>query len=83
VGFAIHVVHFLDADGLAGEDLAEIDFLLAQTDSSATRNHDGLVVERIVDIRRPRVDASGRLVDLGRTFRVQSFMRAFVAFFRP
>jgi len=26
-------VHFFDADGLPGEDLAEVDFLVAQTDA--------------------------------------------------
>ena len=34
------VVYFFDADGLAGKDLAEIDFFLAETDAAATRDHD-------------------------------------------
>jgi hypothetical protein len=28
-------VNFLDADGLSGKDLAEIDFLVAQTNAAA------------------------------------------------
>jgi hypothetical protein len=32
-------VDFFDAHGLAGEDRAEIDFFLAQTDAAATRDH--------------------------------------------
>ena len=43
------VVHFFDADGLSGKDLAEVDFFLAQTDATTARDHDGLVVERIVE----------------------------------
>jgi hypothetical protein len=34
------VVHFLDADRLSGEDLAEIDFLSANTDAPTTRDPD-------------------------------------------
>ena len=32
------VVHFPDANGLAGEDRAEIDFFLPQTDAAAARD---------------------------------------------
>ena len=39
------VVNFFDADGLTGEDRAEVDFLVAQTDAAAVGDHDGLVVE--------------------------------------
>ena len=39
---------FLDADGLAGEDRAEVDFLAAETDSTTAGDHDGFVVEWIV-----------------------------------
>ena len=69
------VVHFFDADGMSGKDLTEIDFLLSPTDPSATGDHDGLIVERIIDIRQSGVGTRGRLVDLGRTFHVQSFVR--------
>jgi hypothetical protein len=44
------VVDFFDAHGLAGEDRAEIDFFVAETDSTATGDHDGFVVEGIVDV---------------------------------
>jgi len=30
-------VHFFDADGLSGKDLAEINFFLAQADAATTR----------------------------------------------
>ena len=40
----------------AGEDLAEIDFLLAQTDASATGDHDDFIVQRIVDVRQSSID---------------------------
>ena len=61
-----------------GKDLAEIDFFLAQTDATATGDHDGFIVEGIVDVRQSGVGTWGRLVHLGRTFHVQSFVRAFV-----
>ena len=41
---------FFDAHGLAGEDRAEIDFFLAQTDAAATRDYDGFIVEWIVEV---------------------------------
>ena len=65
------VVHFFDADGL-------IDFLLAQTDTPATGDHDGFIVQGIVDVRQSTVGTRGRLVDLRRTFHVQSFVGTFV-----
>src|SRR5262249_55941671 len=49
------VVNFSDADDLTGEDRTEVDFLAAQTDSTTTRDHDGFVVEWIVDVRQPLV----------------------------
>ena len=69
---------FFDAHGLAGEDRAEIDFLLAQTDAAATRDHDGFIVEGIVDVRQSGVHALGRLVNLRRTFHIQRFVGTFV-----
>jgi hypothetical protein len=38
-------------------DGAEVDFLLAQTDAAATRDYDGLIVQRIVDVRQSGVGA--------------------------
>ena len=69
---------FFDADGLTGEDLAEINFLAAQTDAAAAGDHDGFVVEGIVDVRQSGVGTRGRLIDLGRAFHVQGFVRTFV-----
>ncbi len=44
------VVNLFNADSLAGEDLAEVDFRGAQTDSAAACHHDSFVVERVVDV---------------------------------
>ena len=71
-------MHFFDADGLAGKDLAETDFLLAHTDAPASGDHDSFIVEGIVDVRQAGVGSRGRLVDLRGTLHVQGFMRAFV-----
>ena len=57
---------------------AEIDFFLAQTDTAATRDHDDLIVERIVDVRQSGIGAGRGLIDLGRAFHVESFVRTFV-----
>src|SRR5436853_2965085 len=72
------VVNLLDADGLSSKDLAEINFLVAQTDAATASDHDGFVVERIVDVRQPGVGTRRRLVDFRRTFHIQSFVRALV-----
>ena len=50
-------MHFFVADGLTGEDPAEIDFLLAPTDAATTSNHGGLVEEGIVDVGQSGVNA--------------------------
>src|SRR5262249_29445176 len=72
------VVDFSDADGLIGEDRTEVDFLAAQTDSTTTRDHDGFVVEWIVDVRQPLVGTCGRLIDLRRALHVQGLVRPLV-----
>jgi hypothetical protein len=41
-------------------------------------DHDGLVVEGIVDVWESGVDAFARLIDLRGTFHVQRFVRALV-----
>ena len=71
-------MNFFDADGLSSKDLAEIDFFVAQTDAATAGDHDGFVVEGIVDVRQPGVATRGGLVDLRRTFHIQSFVRALV-----
>ena len=43
-------MHFLDADGLTGKDLAEIDFLVVETDATTASDHDSFVVEGIIDV---------------------------------
>ncbi len=68
-------MNFLDADGLSGEDLAEIDFLVTQTNASAARDHDGFVVEGIVDIGQASVRARRRLIEFRGTSDLQSFVR--------
>jgi hypothetical protein len=40
-------VGFFDADGLAGEDRAEIDFFVPQTDAAAVGNHTWIVYQAI------------------------------------
>ena len=69
---------FFNADSLAGEDLAEIDFLRAQTDSAATGDDDGFVVEGVVDVGQPLIEASGRLIDFGRILHAKGFVRALI-----
>jgi hypothetical protein len=53
------VVNFFDADRLSGEYLAEIDLFTPQTDSAATGDHDGLVVERVVAVGQPLKQSEG------------------------
>ena len=57
-------MNFFDADGLSSKDLAEINFLVVQTDAATAGDHDGFVVEGIVDVRESGVGTQGRLVDL-------------------
>src|SRR5215471_15607504 len=48
---------------------------VSQTDAPATGDHDGFVVEGIVDVGQAGVGTGRRLVDLGRTLHVQSLVR--------
>jgi hypothetical protein len=48
-------VRFFNTHGLPGKDLTEIDFLLAQTDTPATGDYDGFIVQGIVDVRQSTV----------------------------
>ena len=72
------VVNFLDAHGLAGERNAEVDLLVVQAKTSATCDHDGAVVERVVSFRDAAIGARGSRVDLGRAFHGESFMGSFL-----
>jgi hypothetical protein len=71
-------VNFFDADGLVGKDRAEVKFFVAETDAPATRDRDSSVVEGIVDVWQSGVGAGGGLIDFGRAFHVQGFVRTFV-----
>src|SRR5947199_10218672 len=53
-------------------------FFLAQTDAAATRDHDGFIVEWIIDVRQSLVDTCGRLIDLRRALHVQGLVRTLV-----
>jgi hypothetical protein len=46
------VVGLFDADFLAGEDLAEIDLLVVESDAPACGDGYGLVMERIIEVRQ-------------------------------
>jgi len=72
------VVDFLDADGLAGQAGAYVDFFAIEAQTAAVGDDDSLVVERVDEFLNALVRASGRRVDLRRTFHVQSFVRTFV-----
>jgi hypothetical protein len=71
-------MNFLDADGLAGKDLTEVDFLGAQTDSAATGNHDSFVVEGVVDVGQSLIEAGGGLIDFGRILHTEGLVRALI-----
>jgi hypothetical protein len=64
-------VHFFDADGLAGKDRAEIDFLSAETNAATVCDDDG-AVKRVVDVRQYGVPSRRRLTNLCRTFHVKA-----------
>ena len=70
--------NFFYAHGLTSEDRAEINFLVAEADASAIRDHNDFVVKGIVDIGQPLVGTRRMLIDLSRTFHVQGFMGTFV-----
>ena len=55
------VLDLLDADGLPGEDLAEIDLLPLEADAPAGGDGDRLVVERIVELGQAGIGTLRRL----------------------
>jgi hypothetical protein len=71
-------VNFFDADGLAGEDRAEVNLFVPQTDAAAISDDNDLVVKGIIDSGQSLVGAGGRLIDLGRALHVQGLVRTFV-----
>ena len=48
-------VDLFDSDGLAGEDLAEVDFLAVEADAAAGGDGDRLVVEWIMQVRQASI----------------------------
>ena len=66
---------FFDADGLAGEDCAEVNLFIPQTDASAVSDNDDLVMEGIVDVGQSAIRTSRRLIDLSRAFHIEGFVR--------
>jgi len=72
------VVNFLDADGLAGEDLAKVNLFAAQTDAAATGDHNSFVVQGIIDVRQSLVEAGRGSKDLSGTLHAPSLVRAFL-----
>jgi hypothetical protein len=72
------VVYFLDADRLAGKDLAEVNLFVAETDAATASDHDGFVVKGIVDVRQSLIGASRGLIDLGGALHVQGLVRTLV-----
>ena len=51
------IVHFLDADCLAGKDCAEVNLFATETDPAAISNDNDFVVEGIVDVRQALIGA--------------------------
>jgi len=67
-------------DGLAGEDLAEIDLFLPifKADSSAGGDGGGPVMEGIFDVRQAAIGPWRRTVPLRRTLHVEGLVRPLV-----
>jgi len=72
------LVSLFDSDGLAGEDLAEIDFLPIEADSSAGGDGGGPVMEGIFDVRQAAIRPWRRTVPLRRTLHVEGLVRPLV-----
>src|SRR5690606_16707645 len=70
------VVGLLDADGLAGEDLAEIDLAPLVADATAGGDGDGFVVEGVVELGQAIIGAWRGPVALGQTGHREGLMRA-------
>ncbi len=49
------VVDLLDADSLAGEDRAEVNFLPSEADAAALGSCDGPVVEGVLEVRESAI----------------------------
>jgi hypothetical protein len=71
-------VDFFDADRLAGEEGAEVNLSVTETDPPAIGDDHDLVVKGIVDIGQSAIGAGGGLLDLGRTLHAEGLVRALV-----
>ena len=71
------MVDLLDADSLACERYAEVDFLVVQAKASTAGDHDCAVVERVVGFWDAAIGAAGSSIDLGWAFHVESFVGPF------
>src|SRR5579863_307009 len=60
------IIDLLYSDGLTSEDLAEIDLLALEADSTARGDGDGFVVERIFELRQALVSTRRRAIQVGR-----------------
>jgi hypothetical protein len=70
------VVDFFDADGLSCRGHAEIDLFIVQAKTSATGDHDGAIVERVMRFWDSSIRAAGSRVDLGRAFSTANDIRS-------
>ena len=69
------IVDLFDSNGLAGEDLAEVDFLAIEADAAAGGDGDRLVVERIVKRGQAGIGTRRRRVELGRAMHGERLVR--------
>jgi hypothetical protein len=68
-----------DADGLACKHLAQIDFPTIESDAAASRDRDGLVRERVVEVRLSTIRLRRRPIELRRTLHVERLAWSLVA----
>lgn len=68
-------MHFFDADRLAGKDRAEINLSSAHTDATTVGDHDGLVVERIIDVGQPGIGTGEGLIDFCRALQLEKLLK--------
>jgi hypothetical protein len=69
------VVDLFDAHSLTCERSAEIDFLFVNADSSAAGDKSCPIVEGIGKLSDAALGSRGGLVDFGRIFHLESFMK--------
>ena len=72
------MVDLFDAHSLTCERSAEIDFLFVNADSSAAGDKSCPIVEGIGKLSDAALGSRGGLVDFGRIFHLESFMRTLV-----